>query len=371
MASKPQTCSPVFVIPEIITSILCNLPPVELITTTRAVCKLWKSAVETSPELKWKTWNYTTLPPLPKSLQTGSKTSNATKSSPDPASEISPLALHCIEMVWKRCMKMQRKKQHNCSANVDSQDPDPAPTPDSDSDSDSTIGQYRGVYEDEPMALPSWITSKLKPLEELPESPISSSFINPSKFLFRPPFHGGILTSYAGSGESRCEVYVEDTCYALKELAFIQETMGPVRRLGPRLIHHITTTLVRGVEAAKDISAPGWGEDFGTEKRFFKLTIHVYPRNKDGTLLGYSAGLEPTAIKVFLKMFEPFDIERVETTSEVDTMVLNRTIKLKTQRHYSMSLDREDPFKAFRDVIENMRLSGVMARAQAAPGGGH
>ncbi|KAK6525251.1 hypothetical protein TWF694_005397 [Orbilia ellipsospora] len=116
----------ILAIPEILILILTELPPVELLTTARGVCKLWQTTVDSIAILRWKTWSqYTPVPPPSiRHLYPNDCTSLClTKSRDDhnepcgvhPYSnvfEVNPLALDLVQRVWRRCMRLQRNEQH-------------------------------------------------------------------------------------------------------------------------------------------------------------------------------------------------------------------------------------------------------------------
>ncbi|KAK6498382.1 hypothetical protein TWF481_010973 [Arthrobotrys musiformis] len=49
-------------IPELLELILVSLPPLEVLTTWRTVCRLWRDIIDTSPVLKFSTWRAESIP---------------------------------------------------------------------------------------------------------------------------------------------------------------------------------------------------------------------------------------------------------------------------------------------------------------------
>ena len=72
----PPTTSDIFRIPEILAHILSHIPPVQLITGARLVCKAWKDEIETDPIIRWRCW----VPSRPKNVPSAPTPAENTKS---------------------------------------------------------------------------------------------------------------------------------------------------------------------------------------------------------------------------------------------------------------------------------------------------
>ncbi|KAK6330017.1 hypothetical protein TWF718_003444 [Orbilia javanica] len=68
--------SDIFRIPEILAQILSHVPPVQLITGARLVCRAWKDEIETDPILRWRCW----IPSRPKNVSSTATTPTTTSS---------------------------------------------------------------------------------------------------------------------------------------------------------------------------------------------------------------------------------------------------------------------------------------------------
>ncbi|KAK6514604.1 hypothetical protein TWF281_004801 [Arthrobotrys megalospora] len=52
----------ILLIPELLELVLVSLPPVEVLTTCRAVCRLWRDLIDTSPVIKFSSWRAESIP---------------------------------------------------------------------------------------------------------------------------------------------------------------------------------------------------------------------------------------------------------------------------------------------------------------------
>ncbi|KAF3934507.1 hypothetical protein ABW19_dt0205197 [Dactylella cylindrospora] len=90
--------SPALLIPEILEVILLGVPAIEVLTSIRAVCRTWKSVVETSPELQYYTEIGFTR------AQVKSLLANRDRAIIEPL----PLAFQIIQKFWAKVRRIPR-----------------------------------------------------------------------------------------------------------------------------------------------------------------------------------------------------------------------------------------------------------------------
>ncbi|EPS39487.1 hypothetical protein H072_6712 [Dactylellina haptotyla CBS 200.50] len=294
MPGTKLDASPIFTIPEILFLILNDLSAIELLTTARLVCRQWKSTIETSKLLRWKTWNRDILSPPP-SLR-NQYTSDCDNTCPSPcvdhcysnSFEVSPLALHLVEQVWQRCMRAQHAEQHNNGEDVDST-----------------------AVKNLSLELFSFVGSKLRKLQNAgnPMTPIQSSS-HPSANLLRPRFCARNIWIYAGSYRTREGMDTSTYHYNSKA-----QTSSGARETVQ--INTLANTLIEGLERkAMDIESPYYSPAVSAmqdAEKYYSLVINAFgicnPKDPDIKEVG------DTEIIIKLQMFEPYGIESIETSN--------------------------------------------------------
>ncbi|KAK6338612.1 hypothetical protein TWF696_009424 [Orbilia brochopaga] len=266
--------SPVFTIPEVITLILTHVPPVELLASSRRVCRTWKAAVDTSPVLRWRTWTNNPAATIPSSIRDAQLCVNSNSCT----FELNPLALHFVQRIWRQHMSVVRKAR-------------PYPT------ASARIGRI-GNDQLAPMATAT---------ASSPDACTCTAAPQPSRNLLRPADRTKNIWIYAGGG-SGGGVDMDILKYHYNHAGSCVS------------IDALVNTLLEGHRRAERVSAnlsvfdiPGDEEEEEEEANYYSLIIHAFAEPRDGT----DTTIKDTEIRIKLQLFEPFSIAGVSEGTEI------------------------------------------------------
>ncbi|KAK6540818.1 hypothetical protein TWF694_008206 [Orbilia ellipsospora] len=320
-----QRPSDVFAIPEILILILTELPTIELLNTARAVCKLWQTTIDSVSTLRWKTWSQGTptpppsLRPLyPNDCQTSCSENGNSTCVEHPYSntfEVSPLALHIVQRVWRMCHSQQQ------------------------GDNLSLPNLCLGNTSTATADLLSYVGSKLRQLREASSRPAtnkdaaygdedySGSFC-PSTALLRPYSHARNIWIYAGVHRS---VYGMDT----RTYHYNPTTPEGGNNEDVVTLNFLANTLLEGwqirkreMKCGRSNSTPYFRisqENEATEEQYYALVIQIFGNSTD-TVPGQGT-VGDTEITIKLQMVEPYEIVSVETSRNPKNHQLNSMIR--------------------------------------------
>ncbi|KAK6330010.1 hypothetical protein TWF718_003437 [Orbilia javanica] len=94
-------------IPELLELVLSALPALEVLTTCRTICKLWRDLIDTSPTIKYTTWRSE----FPPGRTTGPKVTETTY-------QRNPLVLELLSNFWARLNTIQQPVPLDASGSV-------------------------------------------------------------------------------------------------------------------------------------------------------------------------------------------------------------------------------------------------------------
>ncbi|KAF3909989.1 hypothetical protein ABW20_dc0110435 [Dactylellina cionopaga] len=293
--------SRLFAIPEILSLILANLPVIELITTSRAVCKFWRSTVESSPVLRWQAWNRDALQ-VPSSLRSHHLKSDCENDTGLTAFEVNPFALHLVEKVWGRYMRQQHAGQHELNQYL--------------KDLISPI-EYRLL------ALRN-SDKKYVRTNKHGSGTSTSSVPNPTEDYFGPPMSllrptnlAQNIWIHAGWDNSGMGTDARTYRYNASQADGDSVTIDALAK-----------TMVEGLKMRGKNDC-----DFSsTEVRYYSIVVHAFKRRVHPVP---QDAVNDTQITVFLQTVEPYGVAKVETSDEI----VDLKYRIPSRRRNSTSVD--------------------------------
>ncbi|KAK6514608.1 hypothetical protein TWF281_004806 [Arthrobotrys megalospora] len=363
------SCSPptsdIFRIPEILTHILSHVPPVQLITGARLVCKTWKDEIETDPILRWRCWvpsrpkNVPTTPIAEKSSDSGSekpstpkrlkafdgislpppsirseysnaacKCNNGSSSTPTCSThtytdlfEVHPVAIHFLQLFWRRFMRLPLSRAQEVTG-IDSRD----------------------ALMDELVAL---IKPKLKEFETavLVEPP-SGIRLNTSNRLIRPENLSSIVSLYCGiQYESLIETKLYDN--GTQTAPFCQSSRTSRRRMlsVKDLVYNVMHRSLFGDVDINEIRKRREATDQADGSYFpdhYSVIMHIQGKEDKGS--NAYGGMQDTEVEITLALYEPYNILNVETRKITES---SSNAKARSIARYSTNLEPRSWNKPF------------------------
>ncbi|KAF3909981.1 hypothetical protein ABW20_dc0109253 [Dactylellina cionopaga] len=333
---KRDEISSALLIPEVLTHILSFAPPVQLLTGARLVCKRWKHEIESNPILRWRYWvpnrdlhlkgdasqrsskdniilEGISLPPP--SIR-GEYSNLYCKCGPSKSGssswaceqhvytslfELHPVALHFLQIFWKRFMRMTLAEAEEIVAR-----------------------NSRDALMDELVVL---IKPKLREFETaiLVDTPegirlnTSNRLIRPETlsqqvFLYCGVQHESLIETVLYDNGAQMPIYCQSSrtsrrkMLAVKDLAYNvmhRSLFGDVDLNEVRRKRTMVPPVAEAAESSKDN-----GEDL---PRYYSVIVQIESKS-DPTAPNLNRGsIEDTEVEITLALFEPFDIVSVKT----------------------------------------------------------
>ncbi|KAK6330015.1 hypothetical protein TWF718_003442 [Orbilia javanica] len=281
------------VLPEILAAVFRFLSPIDLLRI-RGVRRQWKTIIEDTAEFRWRTWNQRGLFGVQNRSETwrtdvavdsndgDDETPSGFVPKNPPLFEVNPVVLRCLEITWGKCMKWLKERFAG--------------------DRDLAEETYRHI-----IGFQVFLAPRLMNLRRaLAANPRGGWRV--SRDILRPrPAHGTDIRIFSAHGD----LGVTNVLSAEWSVPLSLPVFGVFcsNNGASKCMLGMFTSMTGALMLAYDAGAPGFRrDDFGKSERFFLVCISM------GEYIESPTGQKPVVVTIYLKMFEPFDIDRVEVS---------------------------------------------------------
>ncbi|KAK6498377.1 hypothetical protein TWF481_010968 [Arthrobotrys musiformis] len=364
------TANDIFRLPEILAHILSHVPPVQLITGARLVCRAWKDEIESDPILRWRCWvpsrpkNVPSTPPAENTKSESGSGSSSTASNNGGGGDnggggggseqeqqrreqtptTAPKRLRVLDGISLPPPSIRSEYSNAACKCNNSRSPSPSP-----SSATCTIHTYTDLFEVHPVAihflqlfwrrfmrlplsraqevtgidsrdalmdeLVALIKPKLKEFETavLIEPP-SGIRLNTSNRLIRPENLSSIVSLYCGiQYESLIETKLYDN--GTSTTPFCQSSRTSRRRMlsVKDLVYNV---MHRSLFGDIDINEARKRREAATQDGsyfpdYYSVIMQIEGKEDKGS--NAYGGMQDTEVEITLALYEPYDITSIET----------------------------------------------------------